>query len=234
MRNTSDIIANYKRSEELQKYLSEASKILGSSLDYQVTLQTVAKLAIPRIADWCGIDILQDDGTLEQVAIAHKDPKMVKWAKEFRKANPPDMNASTGSPNIIRTGKSEFYPLVTDAMIIAAAKNKKQLALLRKLGFTSALTVPLKIPGKVVGVISFVTTESKRRLTDSDVNMAEELSIRAGLAINNALLYRTAQEAIQLRDDFISIASHELKTPVTSMKTYTQILQMALKRHEIN
>jgi signal transduction histidine kinase len=230
MRNTSDIIANYKRSEELQKYLSEASKILGSSLDYQVTLQTVAKLAIPRIADWCGIDILQDDGTLEQVAIAHKDPKMVKWAKEFRKANPPDMNASTGSPNIIRTGKSEFYPLVTDAMIIAAAKNKKQLALLRKLGFTSALTVPLKIPGKVVGVISFVTTESKRRLTDSDVNMAEELSIRAGLAINNALLYRTAQEAIQLRDDFISIASHELKTPVTSMKTYTQILQMALKR----
>src|SRR6185437_13619014 len=136
-------------------YLAEASKILSSSLDYQTTLNTIASLAVPQIADWCGIDIVDDKGVLQHVAVAHKDPKKVKWAKELQKKQPIDMNAPTGVPNILRTGQSELYPHITDEMLVALSRTKRELQLARKLGFTSAMIVPLFSQKKPIGAISF-------------------------------------------------------------------------------
>lgn len=214
-----------KQIEHNLKFLAEASKVLSSSLDYQTTLNSIASLAVPKIADWCGIDILDEQGELQQVAVAHKDPKKVQWAKEFRKSEPIDLTAPTGLPNVLRTGKSEIYPLITDEMLVMSAKTPERLQLMSSLGIASVMIVPLFAHRKPIGGITFVTSETRRRYNKSDLAMAEELASRISLAIENARLYKGSQDAINLRDDFISVASHELKTPVTSVKIFTQVLQ---------
>ncbi len=206
-------------------FLAEASKLLSSSLDYQTTLDAVAKLAVPQVSDWCTIELLDDVGELNQVVVAHKDPEKVKWALELRKHRPVDMNAPTGTPNVLRTGKSELYPLITDEMLVAMSKTKKELQLLRSIGFTSAMVVPIFSKEKAIGTISFITTTTNRQYNQASLAIAEELGTRASIAIENARLYKGSQEAISMRDDFISVASHELKTPVTSVKMFTQVLK---------
>jgi signal transduction histidine kinase len=218
----------HKQSQYIEgnlKYLAEASKILSSSLDYKITLNTIASLAVPEIADWCAIDLLDSKGELKQMVVAHKDPKKVKWAKQLRKEQPVDLDAPTGVPNVLRTGKSEIYPVISDEMLVATAKNKKQLELMRTIGFTSAMVVPLLAQKKTIGAITFVTAETTRHYNQADLLMAEELATRASVAIENARLYKGSQDAITIRDEFISVASHELKTPVTSVKMFTQILK---------
>jgi signal transduction histidine kinase/CHASE1-domain containing sensor protein len=210
-------------------FLSEASKILASSLDYQKTFQNVAEIAVPTIADWCVIDVLDGKGGLKQTAITHKNPEEVKRAKELRRLYPPDINAPESVGKVLRTGKSELYPFITDQLLQKVAQDDKQLSLLRSVGFTSGMIVPLSIGRKIIGTISFITAEGKRKYTKTDLVMAEELASRASLALENARLYKGMQEAVELRDNFISVASHELKTPVTSLKTYTQVLKKRLK-----
>ncbi len=206
--------------------LSEASKLLSSSLDYQTTLNTIAHLAVPKIGDWCTVDIFEKN-KIKQVSVAHKDPKKVKWAKELRKNRPIDMDAPTGLPHILKTGKSELYAHISDEMLKASSQDEKDYELMKSLGFKSAMIVPLFSQKKPIGAITFVTTETRRHYNQADLLMAEELATRASVAIENARLYKGSQEAITLRDDFISVASHELKTPVTSVKMFTQVL----KRH---
>lgn len=211
--------------EQSLRYLAEASKLLASSLDYHKTLESIGKLAVPTMADWFTIDMLDKSGELQRITIAHKDPKQIKWARELQKEYPPDMNAPMGIPNVIRTGKSELYPDIPDEMLVKAARDKKQLQLLRKLGFSSAMIVPIHQQGVTVGGISFISTNPHRHYNTSDVTIAEELAHRASIAIENARLYSDSQKAISLRDEFISVASHELKTPVTSVKMFTQVLK---------
>lgn len=206
-------------------YLAETSRILSSSLDYESTLNTVASLAVPHIGDWCAIDILNAKGEVQQVAVAHKNPRKVKWAKELRKQQPVDMDAPTGLPNVLRTGNSELYPTITDELLRAGSKTEKQYKLAKSLGFTSAMIVPIFSQKKPIGAITFVTSETTRHYNEADLIMAQELATRASVAIENARLYKGSQEAIILRDDFISVASHELKTPVTSVKMFAQILK---------
>lgn len=217
-------ITHYKQMEQNLKFLSEASKILSSSLDYQTTLNSVAQLAVPDIADWCAVHLVED-GQAKQVALTHKDPQKIKWAMQINKQYPQDMDAKTGVPNVLKTAKSELYPQIPDEMIVAAAKDKNHLKLIRNIGLKSAMIVPIIINNKCIGAITFVTTETMRKYNPSDLKIAEELATRAGLAINNARIYKETQRAIAMRDDFISIASHELKTPVTSLKVYTQVLK---------
>lgn len=211
--------------EENLRYLAEASKILSSSLDYETTLNTIAHLAVPKIADWCGIDVLDKNKKLQQVVVAHKDPKKVKWAREYRQRRPIDMSATTGIPNVIRSGKPELYPHITDELLQMTSKNEKEYKLAKSIGITSAIIVPLFSQKNTIGAITFVTAETSRNYNQADLLMAEELATRASVAIENARLYKGSQEAITLRDDFISVASHELKTPVTSVKMFTQILK---------
>jgi signal transduction histidine kinase len=216
--------------EETTTFLAAASAILGSSLDYQTTLRSVANIVVPRFADWCAVDIVGRDGKIAQLAVAHVDPAKVTLAREYNRRWPPDHNAPSGVGNVIRSGKSELYAEIPDAMLVASTRDAEHLRVARELGLRSALVVPLPARGRTLGALTLVWAESARRYDQVDVALMEELGRRAGAAVDNALLYDEAQRAVQLRDDFISIASHELKTPLTTLQLQVGAIQRGFER----
>ncbi len=189
------LLIERQREEERESFLLHASTILGSSLDYESTLQNVAQLAVPRLADWCGVVIQDEDGEVRSVAVAHADPGKVKFAREFQKKYPVSKDDPTGAANVIRTGKTEFVLDVTDEMIVAAARDPEHLADVRSLNIKSAVTAPLTVGGRTVGALTLVGEEGDRQLTMADVSLAEELGRRAAIAIDNARRFRAAQNA---------------------------------------
>ncbi len=200
-------ISERKQGEERLRFLAEASNTLASSLDYKLTLQHVAQIAVPTIADWCAIDLVAADGSIQDVVIAHVDPAKVRWAKELREQYPIDPNSPAGAPQVIRTGQSEYYPLITDEMLAAVANNAEELALLHSVGYRSIMIVPLQAHGSVLGAITFVATESARSFTPQDLAMAEEIASRAAAAIGNAQLH----EAIQLSEQQLRTSEERLR-----------------------
>ncbi len=194
-------LTELKRAERGLRLLTEASALLASSLDYEITLTQLAGLVVPGFADWCTIHIMQPDATLKQVVIAHKDPAKVRWADEIQREYPANPDASQGLYQVIRTGQSEFYPEISEAMLIAAARDARQLQLLHEIGYTAAMIVPLTIRGRTLGAIQFVSTESRQRYIESDLKLAEDLAHRAAVAVDNANLYsqmRDQRERLQV------------------------------------
>jgi GAF domain-containing protein len=172
-----------------RRVLDEAVRTLASSLDYEQTLQHVARLAVPALADWCGVDALDARGAIQQVAVAHVDPERVRFAREFRKRYPVSVDDPDGPAAVIRDGATRLTQDITDDLLVAAAHDEEHLALLRELGLRSALVVPLEASGRVIGALTLVLTDEARRFTAGDVALAEELGRRAGAAVHNARLY---------------------------------------------
>ncbi|GAA2152122.1 SpoIIE family protein phosphatase [Nocardioides koreensis] len=181
------------------RFLADASIELSKSLDYEATLANVARLAVPAFADWCAIDVVEDD-RLHRLAVEHVDPAKVRLAHELERRYPSDRDAAGGAWEVMRTGQSLLIPEVTDDMILAAAKDEEHLRLARQLALRSALVVPLVARGRVLGVITWVCAESERRYTDSDVAFAEDLGRRGAIAIDNAQLHsETLEAAVRLQ-----------------------------------
>jgi PAS domain S-box-containing protein len=172
------------------KFLADAGDVLGSSLDYEQTLRDLGRLVVPRIADWYAVDLLDDRGRLTSVAVSHVDPTKVTLAEELRRRYPPDPDSPTGPPNVIRTGKTELYPLIEDATIEAAALDDEHRAVLRSLELRSVIVAPLAARGRIFGAITLVSSDPGRLYDEQDATLAEELAERAGIAIDNARLYR--------------------------------------------
>ncbi|HLM74330.1 MAG TPA: PAS domain-containing protein, partial [Polyangiaceae bacterium] len=210
-------VTEQKRVEDSVRFISEAGRILASSLEYEKTLKTVAALAVPRLADWCMVEILAGDGTSEQIAIAHTDPSMADRAAEQRRLYPLDPARDRGLWRVMRTGEPELYEEIPDDLLATAARDEEHLKKLRELGFCSMIIAPLNARGRTLGALTLISAESGRRFGKADLALAEELAVRAALAIDNARLYAQAQEAIRKRDEFLALASHELSTPLTTL-----------------
>jgi PAS domain S-box-containing protein len=172
-----------------RRVLDESARTLASSLDYEQTLQHVARLAVPTLADWCGVDVVDGRGEIQQVAVAHLDPEQVRIAREFRRRYPVSVSDPGGVAAVIRDGTTNLVQDVTDEMLVAAARDEEHLELLRRLGLRSGLIVPLEVTGRVIGALTLVLSDQARRFTPGDVALAEELGRRAGAAVHNARLY---------------------------------------------
>ena len=185
--------ADSRRDAERQRFLAEASHLLSSTLDYTETLKRLARLAVPRVADWCAIYIADSHGVLQTVEVAHADADKVDLANEVRLRFPPNPQDPRGVYGVLRTGRSEVYHEITDEMLIAADLDPEHLRMLRDLGLSSSMTVPLRARGRVFGVITFVSSESKRLFDNDDVAFAEDLAVRAAFAVDNARLFQIAK-----------------------------------------
>jgi PAS domain S-box-containing protein len=199
-------------------FLYEASTLLSSSLEYEATLASVARLAVPRIADWCAVDLAEDIRRGRgPVAVAHKDAAKVKAARELGRRYPPDPDAALGVANVLRTGVAELYEDIPDALLSRICRDEEHLRIVRQLGLRSAMLVPMSTRDHTLGTITFVATESGRRYRPADLDMAVHLGRRAALAIDNARLYEAAQQAVRAREEVTAIVSHDLKNPLNAI-----------------
>jgi PAS domain S-box-containing protein len=210
-------VTERRRREDTLTFLAEAGDALAGSLDPVQTLEEIARLAVPRLADWVSVALALDErGTYENVAVAHVDPHKVRWARELQERYPPDPDAPTGAPEVIRTGRSELYPEIDEALLQAAAADEEQRQLIRDLQMRSAMVVPLRARERTLGAITFIFAESGRQYSTHELELAEELGRRAGLALDHARLYerehRTAEtlQRALLPPTLPRIAGHEL------------------------
>ncbi len=213
-----------ERTEEAQRLLGDATSILVSSLDHESTLPAVARLLVQGLADFCAFDLRGRDGLGDFVALAHADPSKEPLARAWRRRSPPGREDEHGVGRVLRTGRPEVLDSTSNggaAPLRAAAAGE-----LAELGWTFALIEPLSIRGETLGALTLATgRESERRLAEEDRALVEELARRAATAVDNARLYRRANDAITARDDFLAVAAHELRTPLTRLQLQIQLLQ---------
>jgi PAS domain S-box-containing protein len=183
-----------KTAELRERFLARATETLMSSIDHQETLRNVAWLAVPEIADWCAVDLIDDGGMRQQVVAAHPDPAKVALAERLRayEPDPPDPDAGLG--RVLRTGIAELYEDIPDQVLAAAARDDEHLSMLRAIGMRSALLVPLRARGRTFGVMTLVMAESLRRFDHGDLQFAEQLAARAAIAVDNARLATSRRE----------------------------------------
>jgi serine phosphatase RsbU (regulator of sigma subunit)/PAS domain-containing protein len=210
-------VTDRRRREDALMFLAEASDALAGSLDPRRTMDEIARLAVPRLADWCAVQLASDpQGGFENVAVAHVDPDKVRWALELQERYPPDQDAPTGVPQVIRSGRSELYPEVDEELLRAGAVDEEHLRIIQELRISSAMVVPLRARERTLGAITFIFAESERQYSTHELELAEELGRRAGLALDHARLYerehRTAEtlQRALLPPTLPDIPGHEL------------------------
>jgi len=218
-------IAERERAEQALRFLAEASSLLAESLEYEDRLAKIARLAIPVLGDWCAIDVMEESGTVKRVAIAARDSSKEELERTLQERYPFGATTPYRTANVLRTREPEVYAEIPDELLIASAHDAEHLAMLRAVGLKSFMSVPLAARDKLLGVITFATYRARRAYEQSDLRLAELLARRVAVAIDNARLYRAAQDSIRIRDIFLSVAAHELRTPLTALLGYTQLVE---------
>ena len=184
-----------RESERALSYLSfliKAVKQIGTSLDYEETLKQIAQSMVPDLSDWCGVDILQEDGSIKRLAIAHVDPDKINLALQSNQLYPPKPATKGGSQEVLKTGVPVLLNGITDEMLVAAAEDERHLQIMRDLEFSSLMIVPIKSRNTVLGTITLVWSTLEYNYNLADLAFAETLASVAGAAIDNSRLYQNA------------------------------------------
>ncbi len=208
-------------------FLAKASAELAGVADLQTTLDRIARLAVPHFADWCAIDLLQPDGRLERVAAAHVDAAKTHLAHELHQRYPPDPASPSGTWNVLRTAQGAVVPEFTPEMLEQFTQDPELLGILRELGLYSYIGAPLVARGEVLGVMTFISAESRRRYTPDDLSLAEDLARRAGVALDNSQLVAALKESDRAKDVFLATLAHELRNPLAPIWNGLSIIKRA-------
>lgn len=230
-------ITERKRTEEQQRFLAEASTLLAASLDYQKILASLARLAVPHIADLCLVHTLEADGSLRRMGIAHVDPVKKEQVLQLQRDYPIDLNSKHLVSQVLRTGQPELCPEISVrsfgaapeglGWLAAASNNAEHLKIIQELDFKSYMIVPLLVRGQPFGAISFISSQWRRRYGFVDLALAEDLARRASLAIENAKAHREAQEASDnLRKAIIILG--EQQQQLRTLQQLTNLLNQRL------
>ena len=207
----------------LRRFLDNATETLNRTLDEREALDQLARVVVPDIADWCVVDLLAH-GELSHVAIAHDNAARRDAAWQYARTTRPDPAGYDATWQIVQTGKPAMVTNISDEMLATAARDADHLRLLHELGFRSWIGAPLVARGTAIGVIHLCMNDSGRRYRASDLEIAVELGHRAGVAIDNARLYREAQTAVRVRDDLLAIVSHDLNNPLHAIDLGASLL----------
>lgn len=218
-------IHDRKLAELRQALLAEAGRILGSSLEYEVTLSQVSELVVPQFSDWCGLDLLGDDGQVRRLAVVHRDPAKVELANEYRRRYPPQPDDKAGLMAVLRTGKPTLHREITDDQLVRGARDAKHLELLRALCLKSFIIVPMTARGRTLGAWTLAIAESSRFFGEDDLQLAEELASRAALAVDNAKLFDELKQNSRRKDEFLAMLAHELRNPLSAIGSGAMLLQ---------
>jgi PAS domain S-box-containing protein len=228
-------VSERRRVESASGFLADASRLLASSSDYATTLANMARAAVPALGDWCAVDVLSDPEStawppaIEQVAIVHQDPAKMAIGRQLLAEFPTDWSASTGLAEVIRTGKPTFWPVLTDEMLVAGARDAHHLELMRALGFRSIMILPLVARDRVLGALTLCLTETERHYTRADLALAEDLAQRAAVALDTARLLRDAAAANEAKTEFLRTISHELRQPLNATMAFLQLWELGLR-----
>ena len=226
--NTFQDVTQLKRTEHRLRLLADAGSVLGRSVEYQEALQELADLLAGAITDWCVVDVVEPNQPVTRVAVAHADPAKRGLAEEIQRRYPTDPDAPSAVRDVIRTGMPIVIPEVSEEMLREAARDDEHLRLLREAGIDSVAIVPLRARDEVFGALTLVGSSDMHRLTEEDLPLIEELARRAATAIDNARLLHEANEAITMRDDFLAMASHDMRTPLAVILANLQLARRRL------
>ncbi|MEG4073001.1 PAS domain S-box protein [Microcoleus sp. Pol14C2] len=220
-------IDDRQRSAQTAYFSAQALALLSSaSLDYEKALQGLADLTVPALGDWCCVHLLDTDGSIRLQAVAHSDPSKVALLWQIDRRMPLDPHGRHGVAKVLRTGESKLYPEIPEWVIEAVVPDRElQLVLRSQSQVLSAICVPLIARGRTLGAISLLCGESGRRCGQDDLALLEDLARDAAVAIDNARLYREADEANRIKDQFLGTLSHELRTPLNAILGWAQMLR---------
>ncbi len=216
-------ITQLRSREEALGFLATASEALSATLDYERAFQVLARLVVPRFADFCMIDVVENEA-VRRVAVVHRDPTKRKLMDRLRDTAP-TLQVLVGARAAIDSGESELVPDVTDAWIRAATRDDEHFRLIRELAPRSIMVVPLVARGHIFGAISLISTDPHRRYDRDDLELAEELARRAALAMDNARLYQESKQATRIRDQVLRIVAHDLRNPLNTVGLSAGLLQ---------
>lgn len=224
-------ITQRKRVEDALRFLAEASAILTGPLDGEAALEDLADLAARRVADWCLIDLIETDGDVRRI-VAHADPAHRARSALVQRCFPLGAEAAHGPGRAMQTGRAELVSTIPDTVLATAAHDEGDLDALRNLGLTSYVVAPLIGRRGTLGAVTLITAESGHRYRPAALELVQEIARRAALALENARLYREAQEAVRIRDEFLFSVTHDLQAPLTTIKGHAQLLLRSLERGE--